>query len=107
AHGSRIKYHSEIIGTNSRLDAIHAAILGVKLRHLAGWSARRREKAAVYQQLFAEFKLTDIVRLPTTPAGYEHVFNQFVIRCPKDRDKLKGFLKNNGIPTEVYYPEPL
>jgi dTDP-4-amino-4,6-dideoxygalactose transaminase len=107
AHGSRKKYHHEILGTNSRLDALQAAILRVKLPHLADWTSGRRARAQRYRELFEEFNLTSAVSAPAEPpAAYYHVYNQFSIRS-SDRDALRGFLRNSGIPTEVYYPIPL
>ena len=106
AHGSKHKYHYEIIGTNSRLDALQAAILRVKLKHLGRWQKARVEHAALYTRLFAAQRLDEFVVLPSTPAGFTHVFNQFSIRCA-DRDSLVTYLADRGIPTEIYYPEPL
>ncbi len=106
AHGSRKKYQYEIIGTNSRLDALHAAILRVKLPHLQGWAKKRAEHAELYKQLFAKAGLTNILRMPSNPEGREHVYNQFVIRVPR-REELRAFLNTEGIPTDVYYPSPL
>jgi dTDP-4-amino-4,6-dideoxygalactose transaminase len=106
AHGSRKKYHYEILGTNSRLDALHAAILRVKLPHLQTWAQKRAEHAELYKTLFQETGLSDILGLPSVPAGQNHVYNQFVIRAPR-RDDLRAFLETEGIPTDVYYPSPL
>jgi dTDP-4-amino-4,6-dideoxygalactose transaminase len=105
AHGSRKKYQYEILGTNSRLDALHAAILRVKLRHLDAWASKRCQHADLYRQLFAEYKVTSVT-LPSSPENCTHVYNQFVIRVP-DRDQLRGHLEAQGIPTDVYYPSPL
>ena len=105
-HGSREKYHYEIIGTNSRLDALQAAILRVKLKHLAIWTDARRQHAARYRDLFAAAGLDQEVRMPFEPDGYFHVFNQFTIRV-SERDELRQFLRQKGIPTEIYYPVPL
>jgi dTDP-4-amino-4,6-dideoxygalactose transaminase len=106
AHGSRKKYHYEILGTNSRLDALHAAILRVKLPHLQGWAQRRAEHAELYKTLFESTGLTNILGLPSTPDGCTHVYNQFVIRVPR-REELRAFLDSEGIPTDVYYPSSL
>jgi len=106
AHGSRAKYHSEIIGTNSRLDTLQAAILSVKLRHLDTWSGARRERAKIYQQSFADRKIGEAITLPVAPSNYGHVYNQYVIRS-KQRDALRDYLKEQGVPTAIYYPEPL
>ncbi|MGH9716743.1 MAG: DegT/DnrJ/EryC1/StrS family aminotransferase [Candidatus Acidiferrales bacterium] len=106
AHGSREKYSYEILGVNSRLDSLQAAILRVKLSHLKDWERKRRENAAVYRELFANYQLESIVSLPITPANCTHVYNQFVIRCP-ERSKLRPYLREHGFSTEVYYPSPL
>jgi len=106
AHGSRKKYQYEILGTNSRLDALHAAILRVKLPHLEGWAQKRAEHAELYKALFGSTGLTSILGLPSTPDGWAHVYNQFVIRVPR-REELRVFLDSQGIPTDVYYPSPL
>jgi dTDP-4-amino-4,6-dideoxygalactose transaminase len=106
-HGSRKKYQHEILGTNSRLDALQAAVLRVKLRHLEAWTAARQARARRYRELFRECNLTQAVALPPEPAAqYRHVYNQFSIRCP-ERDRLRDFLRTRGIPTEIYYPLPL
>jgi dTDP-4-amino-4,6-dideoxygalactose transaminase len=106
AHGTRRKYHSEIIGMNSRLDALQAAILRVKLRYLNLWTKARQERAERYSQLFDDFNLSSIITAPTRPTHYGHVFNQYVIRC-EDRDSLRSYLQEQGVPTAIYYPEPL
>jgi dTDP-4-amino-4,6-dideoxygalactose transaminase len=103
-HGSKHKYFHEILGTNSRLDALQAAALSVKLRHLGGWEAGRANRARRYQRLFEEKGLTGYLTAPQTPAeGFHHVYNQFTIRAQR-RDELKEFLRQNGIPSEIYYP---
>ncbi len=105
-HGSRHKYQYELLGMNSRLDTLQAAILRVKLQYLEGWSEGRRKNAARYAELFRQHGLTEVVQAPVTPAGCTHVYNQFTIRTKK-RDELKDHLKQCGIPTEIYYPYPL
>lgn len=99
-HGSTKKYYHEWVGVNSRLDTLQAAILRVKLKRLDEETAGRQKNAAVYRDL--------LKGLPATPSpipAYQtrHVYNQFVIRCPK-RDELKSFLAENGVSTEIYYP---
>jgi dTDP-4-amino-4,6-dideoxygalactose transaminase len=104
-HGRKGKYIHDWIGINSRLDALQAAVLRVKFRHLDGWTARRQENAALYRQTIAELGLP--VAAPPPPAYQtRHVYNQFVIRSA-DRDRLQAFLKERGIGSEVYYPLPL
>jgi dTDP-4-amino-4,6-dideoxygalactose transaminase len=105
-HGARTKYEYELLGMNSRLDALQAAILRVKLRHLEQWSISRRRNAERYRELFHEFRLESMIKPPVTPPGYAHVYNQFTIRV-RDRDALREHLQSRGIPTEIYYPKPL
>lgn len=105
-HGSRKKYHYELLGINSRLDALQAAILRVKLKHLSHWTAARQLHAESYGHLFAKDGLTRFIKLPSQPQGLVHVFNQYVIRIPH-RDQLREHLRSAGIPTEIYYPLPL
>lgn len=105
-HGNRRKYCSEILGINSRLDALQAAILRVKLQYLDIWTGRRRQNADRYRALFHSFGLDTHVISPSEPDGTRHVYNQFVIRVLA-RDELRQHLFHAGIPTEVYYPEPL
>jgi dTDP-4-amino-4,6-dideoxygalactose transaminase len=106
AHGTRRKYHSEIIGINSRLDALQAAILRVKIRYLDVWTRARQEHAALYTQLFEHYELSSFIATPQTPSHCGHVFNQYVIRC-ENRDSLRRYLDEQGVPTAIYYPEPL
>jgi dTDP-4-amino-4,6-dideoxygalactose transaminase len=103
-HGSKQKYFHEVVGTNSRLDAIQAAVLRVKLRHLSKWAAGRQNRANRYRQLFAERNLASVVTPPPAPpANFHHVYNQFTIRA-QSRDQLKESLRVAGIPSEIYYP---
>jgi dTDP-4-amino-4,6-dideoxygalactose transaminase len=107
AHGSKKKYHHDILGTNSRLDALQAAILRVKLHHLEQWTESRQAHAQKYRELFDENGLTPFVTVPPEPpSDCRHVYNQFSIRA-RDRDSLREFLRVRGLPTEVYYPIPL
>lgn len=105
-HGSLSDYEHERVGLNSRLDALQAAILLVKLPHLNKWAEQRRRNATRYERLFEEAELTEKVLLPTTDAGNYHVFNQFTVRVER-RDELGRFLKARGVGTKVYYPVPL
>ena len=105
-HGCRRKYRSEILGINSRLDALQAAILRVKLDYLEIWTGQRRHNAERYCLLFQDFGLDEQVICPAEPAGMRHVYNQFVIHVSA-RDELQQHLRHLGIPTEIYYPEPL
>jgi dTDP-4-amino-4,6-dideoxygalactose transaminase len=101
-HGARPKYHHKILGHNSRLDALQAAILRVKLRHLEAWHAARQRNAALYRELLAG---TD-VGLPVARPEARHIYNQFVLRTPR-RDELKAHLTQSGIGNEIYYPGTL
>jgi len=118
-HGGQPKYYHRVIGMNSRLDALHAAVLRVKLRHLDAWSEGRRANAAFYDEHFAKAGAKTSVTplhdggLPLrTPepcvAGATHIYNQYVIRVPAGvRDELRASLRDQGIGNEVYYPVPL
>jgi dTDP-4-amino-4,6-dideoxygalactose transaminase len=105
-HGSRHKYQYEILGVNSRLDALQAAILRVKLRHLNDWTEQRRLNAERYQKLFANSVAANRLVLPIEPDRMRHVYNQFTVRCA-ERDSLREHLQHEGVPTEIYYPYPL
>jgi dTDP-4-amino-4,6-dideoxygalactose transaminase len=101
-HGSKPKYYHKIVGFNSRLDALQAAILSVKLRHLDAWSEGRRGRAARYDELF---KGSPVVT-PVIEPGNTHIFHQYTIRVPR-RDALRSHLAENDIGSEIYYPVPL
>ena len=105
-HGSQVRYLHEAVGINSRLDALQAAVLQVKLKYLDQWTEGRRRNAERYRQLFGQTKHTECVVLPPTKPGNFHVYNQFTVRVPK-RDELRSFLKEKGVGTEVYYPLPM
>lgn len=106
-HGSnRSKYEYDVIGMNSRLDALQAAILRVKLHHLDSWAAARQANAARYEALFRGHGLTGTVTLPAVSPRCSHVYNQYVIGAPH-RDKLRSHMQACGVPTDVYYPIPL
>jgi len=104
-HGSKPKYHHNMIGGNFRLDALQAAILLIKLRHLDGWTEKRRKNASFYRELFDEKDLAAI-SLPKD-IGKRHIYNQFVIKVEDRRDELRKYLNKNEIGCEVYYPVPL
>lgn len=108
-HGSKKKYYHEMIGYNSRLDSIHAAILSIKLKHLEEWTQRRIEIAKLYQKLFEEKKLP--VKYPKVEEkGYRsHVYHQYVVEFEdeKTRDRVRDHLTKNEIGTALYYPLPL
>jgi dTDP-4-amino-4,6-dideoxygalactose transaminase len=99
-HGSREKTTFELVGTNSRLDALQAAFLRVSLPHLDGWNAARRDAAARY----AELGLGEVVELPPDEPG--HVYHLFVVRTP-DRERIAAALKEREIASASYYVTPL
>jgi dTDP-4-amino-4,6-dideoxygalactose transaminase len=105
-HGSHPKYYHSIVGFNSRLDELQAAILRVKLPYLQQWSAARRENASRYTKGFADAGLLSFIKTPATLPNRSHIFHQYIIRC-RMRDELQSHLKARGIGTEIYYPVPL
>jgi len=106
-HGSEQKYYHRQIGICSRLDALQAAVLSVKLKYLNLWNEKRRKNAQIYAILFQEEGLNPrFVSLPPVQKGCYHIFNQFVIRA-RQRDELRQYLNGKGIGTEIYYPIPL
>lgn len=112
-HGSRNKYFYDILGGNFRLDALQAAVLRVKLKHLDEWQRKRRERASYYDRIFTESGLVEEgqVQIPEalyrdSGTEYFHTYHQYVIRV-RDRDKLQEHLNEKKVSTAVYYPLPL
>jgi dTDP-4-amino-4,6-dideoxygalactose transaminase len=115
-HGMEPKYFHHEIGMNSRLDALQAAVLTIKLRHLDAWSTARQRNAAWYDRFFADAGATDSrtpvdagglpIRFPAAaPKGARHIYNQYVVRVPATiRDKVRDELAARKIGTEIYYP---
>ncbi len=107
-HGMEPRYYHEVIGINSRLDSIQAAVLRVKLPHLDSWTTARQVNAARYREIFADHDLSGRVAVPGDEPRGRHVWNQFVIRVLDDsRDALRAHLAKHGVGTEIYYPVPL
>jgi dTDP-4-amino-4,6-dideoxygalactose transaminase len=112
-HGGKQRYYHDEVGANSRLDAIQAAVLRVKMPHLAKWNDARRERARTYGRLLSSSGLTKtgadsaapVVLLKTLP-GAHHIYHQYVVRV-RNRDKLRAFLNERGVGSEIYYPIPL
>jgi dTDP-4-amino-4,6-dideoxygalactose transaminase len=104
-HGMDPKYYHMVVGINSRLDALQAAVLGVKLRYVDRWNEARRRNAARYDRLFAEARIEE-VSPPIECAERRHIYHQYTIRCAR-RDELKNYLQRQAIGTEIYYPVPL
>ncbi len=105
-HGSNQPYHHELLGLNSRLDVLQAAVLGVKLSHLSAWNQARRQIAQAYWDLMLAAGLDQRLQLPSVPSGSIPVWHQFVVRLPQ-RDAARDFLSARGIATQIYYPVPL
>jgi dTDP-4-amino-4,6-dideoxygalactose transaminase len=111
AHGSKPKYFHKVVGGNFRLDALQAAVVTAKLRHLDAWTAARQRNAQRYDRLFSEAGLVSgsdansPVVVPVV-ATDRHIYNQYVVRVDR-RDELQAELKKRGIGTEVYYPVPM
>lgn len=102
-HGSKIRYYHELLGVNSRLDTIQAAILRVKLRHLDDWNTKRREIAKYYTEKLGNSEIT-----PPYIAPYaQHIFHQYTIRVKEKRDELQKYLNEKHIPNAIHYPIPL
>jgi len=108
-HGGKQRYYHDEIGANSRMDSIQAAVLRVKMPHVARWNIGRRERAAVYDRLLSAAGLTGegspLARLKVSGQAH-HVCHQYVVRVQR-RDDLRGFLADRGVSTEIYYPVPL
>ncbi len=103
-HGQAQKYQHEVIGVNSRLDTLQAAVLSVKLKYLAEDISKRQKAAEFYNEKFAGIE--EIVTPPIS-SGNTHVFHQYTLKVKKKRNDLKKFLEENGIPSMIYYPVPL
>jgi dTDP-4-amino-4,6-dideoxygalactose transaminase len=104
-HGAEPKYFHKRIGGNFRMDALQAAVLRVKLPYLHEWTDARRANARRYDELFDAAGVADGVVRPTEIPGFRHIFNQYVVRV-RDRDRVRAYLTEQGIGTEIYYPIP-
>lgn len=104
-HGMHPRYHHKLVGINSRLDAIQATVLNVKLKHLDAWTTARQENARRYHELFHQAGLADQLGLPVTLPDRKHVWNQYTLRVTGDRrDDLRKHLMECKIGSEIYYP---
>ena len=106
-HGGANEYEHEEVGVNSRLDELQAAVLNVKFASLDKWSDERSRKAAFYTQLLHEADLSFPLVTPHVRSDGRHIFHQYVIRVPENRDALMEHLKSRGVGTKIYYPIPL
>jgi dTDP-4-amino-4,6-dideoxygalactose transaminase len=102
-HGGRQMYHHEMVGTNSRLDALQAAVLSAKLPFLNDWTEARRRNATAHDEALSSL---EGVAIPVALEGNRHVYNQYTIRAAR-RDEVKQRLDENGIGNAIYYPLPL
>ena len=108
SHGMHPRYYHEVVGVNSRLDTLQAAVLNVKLPYLDAWPADRQLNASGYGELFAARGLDRVLTLPVAGSNCRHVWNQYVVRVPDGRrDALRAWLSDRKIGTEIYYPVPL
>ena len=107
AHGGATEYQHDEVGINSRLDAMQAAVLRVKLKHLDEWSEARRSKAALYDELLHQAELEGRFVRPFVRPEARHIFHQYVIRAPGYRDELIQHLSQHGVGNKIYYPVPL
>ena len=112
-HGSKNKYMYDILGGNFRMDAIQASVLRIKLKHLDSWIEGRQQKAARYEELFSEAGLVEKGLIQTPEAVYKdsglkyfHTYHQYVIRAER-RDELQSFMREEGVPSAIFYPMPL
>ncbi len=105
-HGGKPKYYHAFIGGNFRIDELQAAVLGIKIKYLDGWTAGRQRNADYYASAFVRAGLDAKIVAPSVAAGSRHIWNQYVIRARR-RDELKQFLGERGVGCEIYYPVPL
>jgi dTDP-4-amino-4,6-dideoxygalactose transaminase len=104
-HGSEVKYYHKFVGYNMRLDAVHAAVLRVKLPHVPAWLDARAAAARRYDSLIEGANLHGFMRRPVAQPDRRHTFNQYVVRVPSNhRDSLVKHMKDGGVGVEVYYP---
>lgn len=104
-HGQSIRYYHDLIGCNSRLDAIQAAVLDIKLKHLDNYCQKRIDVANAYDEAFAK---VEGLKTPLRASFSTHVFHQYTLRVTNGkRDELKAYLSEQGIPSMIYYPVPL
>jgi dTDP-4-amino-4,6-dideoxygalactose transaminase len=105
-HGQERKYYHDVVGVNSRLDTLQAAILKIKLQHLDSYAASRNKAAAFYDEALSV--LGEELTIPERVSNSTHVFHQYTLKIKNGkRDQLKEFLQKYGIPTMIYYPLPL
>lgn len=105
-HGMKVRYTHDLLGWNSRMDALQAAVLRVKLPHLDKWVARRQQLSGQYNESLAPLVKTGKIVLPAAEKNRFHVWNQYVVRV-ENRDQVRAKLDERGIPTDIFYPKTL
>jgi dTDP-4-amino-4,6-dideoxygalactose transaminase len=105
-HGSHPKYYHKMVGGNFRIDALQAAVLSIKLKHLDKWTEGRQKNAQDYLSLINESGLSNKISTPVIKDNYRHIFNQFILKVPR-RDDLIAHLRSKNIGCEIYYPVAL
>jgi dTDP-4-amino-4,6-dideoxygalactose transaminase len=104
SHGQSKRYYHDVVGCNSRLDAVQAAVLTIKLRHLDNYILARRKAADFYDAAFAN---NEKITTPFRAANQQHVFHQYTLQLTNvNRDELSQYLTDNGVPNMIYYPVP-
>ena len=103
-HGSGTTYYHDEIGINSRLDAIQAAVLDIKLKYLESWNEERIKIADYYKLLFKASGLREFITPPEVLDGNRHIYHQYVVRVNSRRDELMNFMNENGFGVRIYYP---
>ncbi|MCC6276304.1 MAG: DegT/DnrJ/EryC1/StrS family aminotransferase [Oligoflexia bacterium] len=106
AHGMKVRYTHDILGWNSRMDALQVAVCRVKLRHLDRLVSRRQALARQYQEALGPLEKKNKIRLPKTLGGRFHVWNQFTVLV-ENRDQVRAALEQKGIPTDIFYPKTI
>lgn len=106
-HGSEKRYYHDYLGINGRLDEIQALYIRIRMERLEQNNNERREIARKYNTILEDLQNKELIFLPKEPKYAKHVYHQYTIRIPKYRDKLRSFLAENGIGSEIYYPLPL
>jgi dTDP-4-amino-4,6-dideoxygalactose transaminase len=107
-HGMQPRYYHQLVGVNSRLDTLQAAVLNVKLPHLDTWCEARAANARRYTDLFTAAGLNGVLGLPTAETQQRHVWNQYIVRIPHgQRDAMRAYLADRKIGSEIYYPVPM
>jgi dTDP-4-amino-4,6-dideoxygalactose transaminase len=107
-HGMAPRYYHQLVGVNSRLDTLQAAVLNVKLPHLDSWCEARAVNARRYTDLFTAAGLNGVLGLPTAQPHQRHVWNQYIVRIPHgQRDAMRAYLAERKIGSEIYYPVPM